>query len=155
MTSHFSRILPATAIQGNPPASSISSQACFLILALACAILASIRSVAMSRTRRTVESDGAAPRTGASWPRTSMSAIAVAPSAIAIAVETSTTPRLSCGNFPFMVRVRSRAAVRPSLSASWRSTTAPTWPARPLPSEVTSRAWSQDVSFIAKDAPIW
>ncbi|HEX9116184.1 MAG TPA: hypothetical protein VGA61_08965 [Anaerolineae bacterium] len=48
--------------------------------------------MARTRTQRTVEPDGADPRTGASWPRTAMSAIAVAPVAIAIAVETSTMP---------------------------------------------------------------
>ena len=40
-----------------------------------------------------------------------MPAIAVAPSAIAIAVETSAMLRLSCGNVPFTVRAPSSAAV--------------------------------------------
>lgn len=156
MTSQPSRVFPATAIHGNPRSvAAISAQACFLILALACAVLASIWSVARSRTRRTVESDGAGPRTWASWSRTAMPAIAVAPSAIAIAVEARTIPRLRCGNVPFTVRAFSSAAVRPSLSATWRSRIPPPWPTRPLPSAVTSRAWSQDVSFIAEDAPIW
>ena len=75
-----------------------------------------------------------------------MSAIAVAPIAIAIAVETSTMPRLSCGNVPFRERASFSAAVRPHPSASLRSRIPPACPTRPLPSPVTSRAWSQGVS---------
>ena len=95
------------------------------------------------------------PRTGESWPKTAMSAIAVAPIAIAIAVEIRTIPLLSCGNLPFRVSAPSSAAVSPHWSASLRSKIPPAWPTRPLPPAVTSRAWSQDVSFIAKGAPVW
>ena len=140
MTSHPRRVFPATSSQGNPPAASICPQTCARIRALACAILVSARSVARSRTRRTVEPDGAAPRTGASCPKTAMSAIAVAPIAMAIAVEVRTMPLLSCGNLPFRVSAPSSAAVSPHWSASLRSKTPPAWPTRPLPPAVTSRA---------------
>src|SRR5579859_4488889 len=50
---------------------------------------------------------------------------------------------------------RVQARVRPHWSASLRSRIPPAWPTRPSPPEATSRARSQDVSFIAKGAPIW
>jgi hypothetical protein len=140
MTVQPARVFPATASQGNPAGvSSISSQTCLRTLALACAILVRVRSSARSRVRRTAESLGAAPSTGDSWSSTSMSAIAVAPVAIAIDVETSVMPRLTCGDVPARVRAASRAAVRPPWSASLRSRTAPTWPTSPFPSAVTCR----------------
>ena len=149
------RALPAISSHGNPPAASICFHTCLRTLALACAIRVSARSSARFRVRRTVEPLGAAPSTGASWPSTSMSAIAVAPSAIAIAVDARATPRLKCGDAPFCVSAASSSAVRPHWSASLRSKIPPPWPTRPFPSAVTSRAWSQDVSFIAKSAPVW
>src|SRR5579859_1543575 len=50
---------------------------------------------------------------------------------------------------------RVQARVRPHWLASLRSRIPPAWPTRPSPPEATSRARSQDVSFIAKGAPIW
>ena len=114
MNSHPARDLPAISSQGNPPAASICSHTCFRILALACAIRVSVRSEARSRTRRTVDADGAG-RARPQLPQDRYVAIAVAPSAMAIAVETSTIPRLSSGDALFSVSAPSRAAVRPAL----------------------------------------
>ena len=81
---------------GNPEGVSwISFHTCARILALACAILASVFVSARPRARRTVEPLGAAPSTGASWASTAISLMLVAPSAIATATDTKTTPRLS------------------------------------------------------------
>ena len=57
---------------------------------------------ARSRARRTVGPLGAAPSTGARCASTAMSLMLVAPSAIAAASETSTTPRSSSGDVPFL-----------------------------------------------------
>jgi hypothetical protein len=59
------------------------------------------------------------------------------------------------GDVPRCARAASSPAVRPLWSASLRSKIAPACPTSPFPSAVTSRAWSQDVSFIAKSAPVW
>ena len=156
MTVQPARTFPATASHGNPAGvSSICSHTCFRILALACAILVRVRSSASSRVRRTVESLGAAPSTGASWPSTSMSAIAVAPIAIAIAVDTSVMPRLTCGDVPVRASAASSPAVRPLWSASLRSRIAPPCPTRPFPSAVTCSPWSHPLGCMAKSAPIW
>ena len=50
---------------------------------------------------------GAAPSTGASWASTAISLMLVAPSAIATA-DTTTTPRLNCGNVPARASAASR-----------------------------------------------
>ena len=71
-----------------------------------------------------------------------MSLMDVAPSAIAAASETSTVPRSSSGELPFLRRAADRPAVRPSWPAALRSRTAPAWPARPFPSAVTFSARS-------------
>ena len=71
----------------------------------------------------------------------------VAPSTIATAVDTSATPRSICGNFPARASAPDSAAVSPHWSASLRSSTAPAWPMRPSPSQVTDRFLSQGVSF--------
>jgi hypothetical protein len=94
MTVQPASCFPPADSHGNPPAASISSHTCLRILALACAIRVSVRSSARFRVRRTVESDGAAPSTGASWPSTSVSDIDVAPNAIAIAVDASAVDRM-------------------------------------------------------------
>jgi hypothetical protein len=126
MTTQPARTFPATASQGNPAGvCAISSHACLRVLALACAILVRVASSARSRVRRTVESLGAAPSTGASWPSTSMSLMDVAPIAIAIDVDTSAMPRLTCGDVPGRARAASSSAVRPLWSASLRSRIAP------------------------------
>jgi hypothetical protein len=142
MTVQPASSFPPADSHGNPAAALISSQTCLRILALACATLVSVRSSARFRVRRTVESDGAAPSTGASWPSTSMSAIDVAPIAIAIAiaVDASAAPRLTCGDIPLCASAASSSAVRPTWSASLRSRIPPPWPTRPFPSAVTSRA---------------
>ena len=93
--------------------SSISFHTCARILARACAILASVLVSARTRARRTAEPLGAAPSIGASWASTAISLMLVVPSAIAIAIDTTITPRLSCGNAPARVSAASRAAVSP------------------------------------------
>ena len=138
MTSQPVRVFPAMASHGKPDGvSSISFHTCARIFARACAILASVRVSARPRARRTVEPLGAAPSTGASWASTAISLMLVAPSAIAIAIDTTTKPRLSCGNVPARVSAASSAAVSPHWSASFRSSTPPQCPARPAPSPVT------------------
>ena len=84
-----------------------------------------------------------------------MSHIEVAPIAIAIAVDVSTAPRLNCGDVPLTASAASSPAVSPVWSASLRSKIPPACPTSPFPSPVTTRSRSQDVSFIAKSAPVW
>jgi Integrase core domain len=146
---HFDSLLEAMSRNSHPglardlqprePACSICFHTCLRILALACATLVRVRSSARFRARRTVEPDGAAPSTGASCSRTSISAIAVAPIAMAIAVDASTTPLLNCGNVPFCVSAASSATVRPHWSASLRSKIPPACPTSPFPPAVTDR----------------
>ena len=50
---------------------------------------------------------------------------------------------------------RSGPAVSPAWSAALRSSTAPAWPTRPVPSAVTFRAWSHPLCCMAKSAPAW
>ena len=140
---------------GNPDGVSwISAHTCARILARACATLASVRVSARPRARRTVEPLGAAPSTGASWASTAISLMLVAPSTIATATDTTTTPRLNCGNVPARVSAASSAAVSPHWSASFRSKTPPLCPARPAPSSVTFKPWSQPLCCMAKSAPV-
>ena len=88
---------------------------------------------------------GPAPRYRSCW---------CAPSAIATAIDTTTTPRLSCGNVPARASAASTAAVSPHWSASFRSRTPPQCPTRPAPSSVTFRPWSQPLCCMAKSAPV-
>ena len=154
MTSQPARVFPAMTSHGKPEGVSwISFHTCARILARACAILASVLASARPRARRTVAPLGAAPSTGASWASTAISLMLVAPSAIAIAIDTTTMPRLSCGNVPARASATSRAAVSPHWSASFRSRTPPPCPASPAPSSVTFRPWSQPLCCMAKSAP--
>ena len=84
---------------GNPAGvSSISSHTCARAFARARAIRSSMAGVpARSRARRTVGPLGASPSTGARCASRAMSLMLVAPSAIAAAIETSTTPRSKSG----------------------------------------------------------
>jgi hypothetical protein len=69
-----------------------------------------------------------------------MSLMLAAPSAIAIAIETSTMPRSSSGELPFTSIASLSWPARPVWSAALRSRTAPAWPTSPLPSAVILRA---------------
>ena len=98
---------------------------------------------------------GAAPSTGASWASTAISLMLVARSAIATAIDTKTTPpRLNCGNVPARVNAASSAAVSPHWSASFRNKTPPQCSAKPAPSSVTFKPWSQPLCCMAKSAPV-
>ena len=119
MTSQPARVFPAMISHGKPEGvSSISFHTCARILALACAIFPSVRASASLSARRTVEPLGAAPSTGASWASTAVSLMLVAPSAIATAIDTNTTPRLNCGNVPGCVPA---AVARRRTSGRWRA----------------------------------
>ena len=114
MTSQPARVFPAMTSHGNPAGvCAICSHTCARILARARAIRASTRASARPRARRTVEPLGAAPSTGASWASTAISLMLVAPSAIATATDTTTTPRLNCGNVPARASAASSAPVSP------------------------------------------
>jgi hypothetical protein len=126
------------ASHGNPPGrAQISDHTCPRTAARTRAILSRVRGSASSSVRRTLVSLGSASRTGAWWASTVMSAMLVAPSAIATAMDTSATPRSTSGNFPLRASADPRAAVSPAWSASLRSSTAPACPTRPWPSPVT------------------
>ena len=142
MTTQPARVLPAMTIHGNPAGvSSISVHAYARAFARARAIRSSMAGApARSSARRTVGPLGAAPSTGARCASTAMSLMLVAPSAIAAASKTSTTPRSSSGDALFMRSAALRPAVSPAWSAVFRSSTAPAWPTRPAPSAVTFRA---------------
>jgi hypothetical protein len=71
-----------------------------------------------------------------------------------LAIGTSTMPRLSCGNVPARVSAASSAAVSPHWPATFRNRTPPQCPARPTPSSVTFRPWSQPLCAMAKSAPV-
>ena len=156
MTTQPARVLPAMTSHGNPAGvPSISVHACARAFARARAIRSSTAGVpARSSARRTVGPLGAAPSTGARCASTAMSLMLVAPSAIAAASETSTTPRSSSGDAPFLRTAALRPAVSPAWSAAFRSSTAPAWPTRPVPSAVTFRAWSHPLCSMAKSAPV-
>ena len=101
---------------GNPDGVSwISFHTCARILARACATLASVLVSARARARRTVKLLGAAPSTGASWASTAISLMLVAPSTIATATDTTTTPRLNCGNVPRPRQCRLQRGRQPAL----------------------------------------
>ena len=103
MTTQPVSVFPAMTSHGNPAGvPSISVHACARAFARARAIRSSTAGVpARSSARRTVGPLGAAPSTGARCASTAMSLMLVAPSAIAAASETSTTPRSSSGDAPF------------------------------------------------------
>ncbi|MGA2828969.1 MAG: hypothetical protein ABSF03_22975 [Streptosporangiaceae bacterium] len=142
MTSHPVRAFPAMASQGNPAGvPSIRPHTCARAFARARAIRSSMAGVpARSRARRTVGPLGASPSTGARWASSAMSLMLVAPSAIAAASETSTMPRSSSGDVPFLRSAALSWPVSPAWSAALRSRTAPAWPTRPVPSAATFRA---------------
>ena len=101
---------PRARSQGNPPrVASISSQTCLRILALACAIF--VRGPVIGQVQGPADRGigRRLPQHGDNWPSTSMSDIEVAPIAIAIAVDASVTPRLTCGDVPLCVRAASSA----------------------------------------------
>jgi hypothetical protein len=60
---------------------------------------------------------GASPSTGARCASTAMSLMLVAPSAIAAAIETSTTPRSNGGEVPFVRTAALSCPVSPAWSA--------------------------------------
>jgi hypothetical protein len=154
MTSQLVRVFPAMVSHGNPAGvAAISSHTCTRTFALAFAILPSVRGSASSRVRRAVVSLGACPSTGLRWPSTAMSLMLVPPSAIAMATDTSATPRSVTGDFRARASAGPSAAVSPAWSASLRSSTAPAWPTRPLPSAATFSPWSHGVCCMAKSAP--
>ena len=142
MTSHPVSVFPAISSHGNPAGvPAISVQACARALARARAIRSSTAGVpARSSARRTFGPLGAAPSTGARWASSAMSLMLVAPSAIAAASETSTIPRSSSGEVPFVRSAALSCPVSPDWSAALRSRMAPAWPTRPVPSAVTLRA---------------
>ena len=114
MTSQPASSFPATASHGNPAGvAQISAQTCARIAARARAILSRVAGSASSSVRRTVVSDGAAPKTGSWCASTVISLMLVAPSAIATAIETSAIPRSISGNFPFRPSAAPSADVRP------------------------------------------
>jgi hypothetical protein len=108
---------------------------------------------ARSRARRTVGPLGASPGTGARCDSRAMSLMLVAPSAIAVASETSTVPRSKAGEVPFFRRAADSCAVSPAWPAALRSRTAPAWPTSPVPAAVTLRAWSHPLCCMARSAP--
>jgi hypothetical protein len=156
ITSQPVRIFPAMASHGNPAAvPSSSAHTCARALARARAIRSSMAGPpARSRARRTVGPLGASPSTGARCASTAISLMLVAPSAIAAATETRTTPRSRTGDIPVFRSAAPRPAVSPAWSAILRSSTAPACPTRPAPPPATFRAWSHRVSSMAKSAPV-
>ena len=156
MTTQPARVFPAISSHGNPAGvASISFQVCARALARARAIRSRTAGVpARSSARRTVGPLGAVPRTGARWTSRAMSLMLVAPSAIAMAIETSTAPRSRSGDVPAFRSAALRAAVSPAWSAPLRSRIAPAWPTRPFASAVTFRAWSHPLSCMARSAPV-
>ena len=96
ITSQPASSFPAMASHGNPAgACSISVHTCARALARAQAIRSSMPAApARSRARRIVGLLGASPSTGARCASTAISLMLVAPSAIAAAIDTSTTPRV-------------------------------------------------------------
>ena len=156
MTSHPARVFPAMTSHGNPAGvPSISVHTCARALARARAIRSSTAaSPARSRARRTVGPLGASPSTGARCASTAISLMLVAPSAIAAAIDTSTTPRSRTGDVPAFRSAALRPAVSPAWSAALRSRTAPACPTRPAPPPVTFRAWSHPLCCMAKSAPV-
>jgi hypothetical protein len=141
-TSQPARVFPAMASHGNTAAvSSISFHTCARDFARARAILPSEAAVpARSRARRAVGPLGAAPSTGQRCASTAISLMLVAPSAIAVAIDTSTVPRPKTGDFPAFCSAALSQAVSPAWSAALCSKIAPTCPTRPVPPPVTSRA---------------
>jgi hypothetical protein len=138
MTSQPGSDLPAISSHGNPAGvASTIAQARSRALARALAALARVRLSASSRVRRTVVSDGGAPKTGSSWDTTSISDMLVAPSAIEAATDTSAIPRSTCGDFRGRASAGPSSPVSPARSAASRSSTAPACPASPFPSAVT------------------
>jgi hypothetical protein len=114
MTSQPASSFPAMASQGNPAGvAQISCHTCARIAARARAILSRVAGSASSSVRRTVVSDGAAPKTGSWCASTVISLMLVAPSAIATAIETSAIPRSISGNFSFRPSAAPGADVRP------------------------------------------
>jgi hypothetical protein len=114
MTSQPASSFPAIWSHGNPArVALIIDHTCARTAARARAILSSVRGSASSSVRRTVVSDGAAPRTGSWCASTAMSLMLAAPSVIATAIETSATPRSISGNFPFRPSAAPSADVRP------------------------------------------
>jgi hypothetical protein len=153
-TSHPVSVLPAIVSHGNPAAvAAIRPQTCARAFARAFAILPRARASARSSVRRTVVSDGGAPKTSSWWSSSAMSRMLVAPSTIATATGTSATPLSISGNFPARASGGPSAAVSPVWSASLRSSTAPACPVRPSASAVTDRSRSHRVSFNTKSAP--
>ena len=156
MTTQPARVFPAISSHGHPAGvASISFHACARALARARAIRSSTDGVpARSSARRTVAPLGAPPRTGPRWASRAMSLMLAAPSAIAAAIETSTIPRSSSGDVPFLRSAALRPAVSPAWSAALRSKIAPACPTRPFPSAVTFRAWSHPLSCMVRGAPV-
>ena len=114
MTSQPASTFPATSSHGNPPGlAQISDHTCARTPARARAILSRVRASASSSVRRTVVSDGGAPKTGSWCASTAISLMLLAPSAIATAIETSATPRSTSGNFPLRPSAAPSADVRP------------------------------------------
>ena len=122
ITTQPAEVPPAITSHGNPAAApSISVHACARALARARAIGSSMAGVpARSSARRTVGPLGAAPSTGVRWASRPMSLMLVAPSAITAAIETSTIPRSSRGEVPFLRSAALRPAVSPAWSAALR-----------------------------------
>jgi hypothetical protein len=114
MTSQPASSFPAMASHGNPAGlAQISCHTRARTAARARAILSRVRASASSSVRRTVVSDGAAPKTGSWCASTVISLMLVAPSAIATAIETSAIPRSISGNFSFRPSAAPSADVRP------------------------------------------
>jgi hypothetical protein len=97
---------------------------------------------------------GASPSTGARCASTAISLMLVAPSAIAAAIDTSTTPRSKAGDFPAFCSAAPSSVVSLAWSAALRSKIAPACLTSPAPSPVTFRAWSQPSCCVAKSAPV-
>ena len=153
MTTQPARVLPAMTSHGNPAGVPwISVRACARAFARARAIRSSMAGVpARSSARRTAGPLGAAPGTGARWASRPMSLMLVAPSAITAAIETSTIPRSSRGDVPFLRSAVLRPAVSPAWSAALRRSIAPAWPTRPVPPPVTFRARDHPLCCMAKE----
>jgi hypothetical protein len=116
ITSQPVSVFPAMASHANPAAvPSISCHTCARAFARARAIRSSEAVIpARSRARRTAGPLGASPSTGARCASTAMSLMLVAPSAIAAAIETSTTPRSRTGDCPAFRSAPLSQAVSPA-----------------------------------------
>ncbi len=139
ITIHPARRLPATVSQGKPPGRRCSRDHTWRrTRARALAIRTRALSSTAARVRWAVESEAGIPSTAAWWAcRASASDRFVAPSTIVLAKATIKCARSRQVALPPAGNSPASAAVSPTGSATWCSSTTPACPTCPLPSAAT------------------